>query len=128
VKKNLLEVYALAACFASMIALIVSAPMCLYELLQFVSPSVTVSGYAYERSMSDEQFLQNLPQGRPAPEPSTIARLRREALESGLRSERHDGLRSCLQSLMYTIAAGLVFWLHWRLAQRERARAAATAV
>jgi hypothetical protein len=126
VKKNLLEVYALAACFASMICLVVAAPMCLYEFVQFVAPSVTVSGYAYEQSKSDEQFLQTWPQGRPAPEPSTIARLRREALESGLRSERHDGLRSFLQSLMYTITAGLVFSLHWRLAERERAKAAAT--
>jgi hypothetical protein len=39
-----------------------------------------------------------------------------------LRSERHDGLRSFLQSLMFTIAAGLVFWLHWTLARRERAK------
>jgi hypothetical protein len=127
VKKNLLEVYALAACFASMIFLVVSVAMCLYEFLQVVAPSVTVSGYAYERSMSDEQFVQSLPQGRPAPDPSTVSRLRREALESALRSERHDGLRSFLQSLMYTIAAGLIFWLHWRLAQRERAKTAAAA-
>jgi hypothetical protein len=127
VKKNLLEVYALAACFASMIVLVVSVPMCLYEFIQFIAPSVTVSGYAYERSMSDEQFVQSLPQGRPAPDPSTISRLRSEALESALRSERHDGLRSFLQTLMYAIAAGLVFRLHWRLAQRERAKAAAAA-
>ena len=126
-KKDLLEVYALAACFASMIFLVVSVAMCLYDFIQVVVPSVTVSGYAYERSMSDEQFLQSLPQGRPAPDPSTISRLRGEALEGALRSERHDGLKSFLQSLMFTIAAGLVFWLHWRLAQRERAKTAAAA-
>ena len=121
-KRNLIEVYALPACFASMISLVVSAPMCLYEFLQFASPSVTVSGYAYERSMSDEQFLQNWPQGRPVPEPSAMSRLRREELERALRSERHDGLRSLLQSLMFSIAAGLAFSLHWTLAQRERAK------
>jgi hypothetical protein len=96
----------------------------LNEFLQFIAPSVTVSGYAYERSMSDEQFVQSLPQGRPAPEPSTISRLRSEALESALHSERHDGLRSFLQSLMYAIAAGLVFRQHWILAQPERAKTA----
>jgi hypothetical protein len=126
VKKNLLEVYALAACFASMIFLIVSVSMCLYAFLQFAAPSVTVSGYAYERSMSDEQFLQNWPKGRPVPEPSALSRLRREELERALRSERHDGLRSFLQSLMFAIAAGVVFWLHWALARRERAKTAAS--
>jgi hypothetical protein len=127
VKKNLLEVYALVACFASMIFLVVSVAICLYQFLRIVEPSVTVGAYAYEQSMSDEQFLQAWPNGRPAPEPSTISRLRRESLESALRYERHEGLRSFLQSLMFAIAAGLVFRLHWALAQREHAKAAAPA-
>jgi hypothetical protein len=125
--RRLLEVYALAACFVSMIFLLVSVAMCLYQFLQIVAPWVTVSGYARERSISDERFLETWPKDRPAPEPSTIARLRREGLESALRAERHDGLNSFLQSLMYAIAAGLVFGLHWRLAQRERATPAAAA-
>jgi hypothetical protein len=49
---------------------------------------------------------------------------RSEALESALRSERHDGLRSFLESLMYTIPACVVFLLHWRLARREQAKEA----
>ena len=80
-KRNLLEVYALAACFASVIFLVVTVSMCLYEFLRIVAPSVTVSGYTYERSLSDEGFLQTWPQSRPSPEPSTIPRLRKEALE-----------------------------------------------
>ena len=114
------ELYALAVCFASMIFLIVTVSICLYEALRIVAPSVTVSGYTYERSLSDDAFLQSLPRDTPPPEPSTIAKLRSEALQSALRSERHDGLKSFLQSLMYAIAASVVFWLHWRLARRER--------
>jgi len=124
--RRLREGYALAACFVSMIFLVVSVSICLYKFLQIVAPSVTVSGYALERSMTDERFMETWPQNRPEPEPSAIARLRKEDLESALRSERHDGLNSFLESLMYAVAAGLVFRLHWRLAQRERATAAAS--
>ena len=123
-KKNLLEVYALVACFASMIFLLVSVATCLYEFLRIVEPSLTVYSYEYERSMSDERFLQSLPKDSPVPEPSTISERRRKEWESALRSERHDGLRSFLKSLMYAIAAGLVFGLHWSLAQQERAKTA----
>jgi hypothetical protein len=118
-KRNLLEVYALAACLAAVIIVVVSVAMSSYEALRIVAPSVTIPGYEYERSLSDDLFLQargNL----PVPQPSEIPRLRKEAFDATLRTERHDGLRSFLQSLMYTMAAGLVFWLHWRLALRER--------
>ena len=124
VKRNVLDVYAFAACFASLLFLVVSVATCLNEFLRIVAPSVTVSGYEHWRSMSDEQFLQMWPHDRPAPEPSTVARLRTEAWESALSSEQHNGLQSFLQSLMYIVAAGFVFWRHWRLAQRERAAAA----
>ena len=126
-KQNVLEIYALAGCFTSMIFLLVFGATCLYQCLQIIAPSVTVGDYAYQRSMSDEQFLQSWPQGRPVPEPSTIARLRRESLEHALRSERYDGRKSFLQSMMFMIAAGLVFGLHWRVARRERVRTARSA-
>jgi len=119
-KKNLLEIYALTVCFASVMFLIVTVAMCLYEAVRITAPSATVSGWTYERSLSDDAFLATRPQGRAAPEASTLPRLRSEALKNALDSERHDGLQSFLQSLMYAIVAGVVFWLHWRLARRER--------
>ena len=120
VRKNLLEVYALTVCFASVMFLIVTVAICLYEAVRITAPSATVSSWTYERSLSDEAFLSTWPQGRPLPEAATLPRLRSDALRSALDSERHDGLKSFLQSFMYTIVAGLVFWLHWRLGRRER--------
>lgn len=127
VKKNMLEVYALAACLVSMIFLLVYVAAGLYEFVEIAAPSVTVAGYIHERSRSDEQFLQSLPKDRPAPEPSSLSRLRREAFESALRAERHDGLRSFLGSLMYALAAGVVFGMHWKLVRRERVQTAGSA-
>jgi hypothetical protein len=120
VKRNFRELYALAACFASMIVVVVSVSMALFDALRIAAPSVTVSGYTYQQSMSDDAFLQGWPRDRPRPDPPTISGLRREAFENAIRSERHEGLSSFLQSLMYTIAAGLAFGLHWSLAKREQ--------
>jgi hypothetical protein len=126
-KKSVLEIYALAACLVSLMFLLVSTATGSNALFRIFLPSVTVGGWAYERAMNDEQFLQSLPHDRPAVQASEIPRLRKEALESALRSERRNGLGSFLQSLMYMLAAGVVFWLHWRIGRRERSNAIASA-
>ena len=69
--------------------------------------------------------MRGWPEKLPRPEPSAIAPLRMEAFERDLRAERHNGLNALLQSLMFTITAGLVFRLHWKLAQREHKTALA---
>jgi hypothetical protein len=120
-KKNMIEAYALTACFAAVIFLVVSGAICLYQFLRVIEPSVTVDSYTRERGISDEVYLQTWPEKVPKPEPSAVPRLRLEAFERALRAERHSGLDALLQSLMFAIAAALVFWLHWRLAQREHA-------
>ena len=122
-KRNLLEIYALTVCFASVMFLIVAVAMCLYEALRIAAPAATISGWSYEQTLSDDAFLSRWPSGRPRPEASELPRLRSEALRNALESERHDGLTSFLQSLMYAVVAGVVFWLHWTLARRERQRA-----
>jgi hypothetical protein len=109
VTKNMLEVYALAACFVSMIIVIVSTSECLYGVLRMLGPSATVTSYAHERSIGDDQFLKAWPKDQPKPEPSTISQLRTEAWASDLRIERHEGLTSFLKSLTYAITAGLVW-------------------
>lgn len=121
-RRSLLEIYALTVCFASVMFLIVTVAMCLNEGVRMAAPSATVSGWTYERSLSDEAFLSTWPKERPHPDASTLPRLRSEAFRSALDSERHDGLKSFLQSLMYTIVASVVFCLHWTLARRERRR------
>jgi hypothetical protein len=126
-RKSALEIYAFAVCLVSVVFLLVSAAIGSNELVRVFFPSVTVGGYVHEQSMSDAQYLRLLPQNQPAPQTSEIPRLRREALESALRSERQNGLSAFLQSLMYVVAAGVVFRLHWRIGRRERLNAIVSA-
>jgi hypothetical protein len=128
VRKNLLELYALATCFAAVLFLLVSMAWSSYSFVRIGAPSVTLSGYTYERGQSDEQFMQSWPSGRPVPSPSEIPRLRQEALNIAIRSERHDGFSDLLLWLMFASAAAVAFWFHWRLAlqARENGRITAT--
>jgi hypothetical protein len=121
VKKNMLEVYAFAACFVSMIVVIMSTSLCLYGVIRITAPSVTVAGHTREWTMSNDQFLKTWAQGRPKPDASTTLRMRTEAWESALRTERHDGRTFFLQTLMFAVTAGLVFLFHWRIGTRQRA-------
>jgi hypothetical protein len=122
-KRNALEIYALAACLVSMVFLLVSSALSSIELLRTVLPSVTVGAYAYERSASDERYLASLSQNQPAPPASEVPRLRREALESALRTERRNASSSFVQLLPWVLAAGVAFRLHWKIGRRERLNA-----
>ena len=123
-KRSLLEIYALAACFAAVMFLVVNVATCLYQVVRIAAPSVTVASHQYERSMSDQEFMRYWPDSLPKPEPAKLPELRQEALTSALRSERHNAVGSFLEALMYVLAAGPAFWFHWRLARRERTRTA----
>jgi hypothetical protein len=121
VKRNLIELYALLVCFASIFFLIVSGAITLYQLVRVVEPSLMVDGYTYRRGFSDALFMETWPKERPVPDPATVTRLRKEAFDLGLEIERHTALNHLGSSLMYLVCSGLVFWLHWRLAEREHA-------
>jgi hypothetical protein len=127
-KKNLAEVYALAVCFASLIVLLVSAAMTSYELVRIAFPRATVRDHVYERTRSNELYLRSWPQNQPVPSPSEVERLRQELWDHTLQTERHDGLRSFLQQVMYALAAAVAFALHWRLWRRERLKSIACAI
>ena len=126
-KKTLVEIYALLVCFASIFIVIVNAATGLYSAVRATQPTITVDGYAYRRSLSDEDFMQAWPQQSAKPHPADVPALRKAAYAQALDIESRGGLNVFISSFMYVVAAGLVFGLHWRLAQRENATLAASA-
>ena len=119
-RKNLIELYALLVCFASIFIVIVNAATGLYAGVRAAKPTLTMDGYSYQRSLSDEAFIQSWPQQTPKPDPKDVPALRRGAYAQALEIEFRSGLNTLISSLMYVAAAGIVFGLHWRLAQRQQ--------
>ena len=119
-KKSLLEIYALAVCFAAALVILFNGAMSLNYIVRIVNPNLTISSYEYDRSLTDEAYLRNWPTGRPLPDPASVPKLRAEAFESALRSEQQNGRRDLIESLTYVIAGLIAFGIHWILAKRIR--------
>ena len=126
-KKNLIEIYALLVCFASVFFLLVNTATALQGGLRAVQPAMTVDGYTIQRSTSNEAYMEGWPKERPAPAASDISALRKALYDQALASEQRSGLYLFTSSFAFVIAAGLVFGLHWQLAQREHVEAAVSA-
>lgn len=124
-KKTLIEIYALLVCFASIFIVIVNAASGGYAAVRAAQPTMTLDGYSYRRSLSDELFMESWPAQSPRPNPADVPKLRKAMYDQALDVESRAGLNGFTSSLMYVVAAGLVFGLHWRLAQREHATLAA---
>jgi hypothetical protein len=119
-KKSLQEIYALSVCFAAVLVVLFNGAMSLNYMVRIANPSLTVSSYEYERSLSDDAYLRNWPSGRPLPDPASVPKLRAEAFDAALRSERQNGRRDLIESLTYVIAGLAAFVIHWVLARRVR--------
>jgi hypothetical protein len=119
-KKSLLEIYALAVCFAAALVILFNGAMSLNYIVRIVNPNLTVSSYEYDRSLTDEAYLSNWPTGRPLPDPASVPKLRAEAFDAALRSEQQNGRRDLIESLTYVIAGLIAFGIHWVLARRIR--------
>jgi hypothetical protein len=119
-KKSLQELYALSVCFAAVLVVLFNGAMSLNHMVRITNPSLTVSGYEYERSLSDDAYLRNWPERKPFPDPALVTKLRAEAFDTALRAERHNGQRGLIESLTYVVAGLVAFGIHWLLAKRLR--------
>jgi hypothetical protein len=126
-KKSLIEIYALLVCFASIFFLLVNTATALYGGLRAVQPAITVDVYSIQRSTSDEAFMQGWPKERPAPAASEIPLLRKALYDQAVAAEQRGGLHLFISSFAFVIAAGLIFGVHWQLAQREHLEAPVSA-
>ena len=57
VKKSLLEIYALAVCFVTVVCFVIALGIGLYDLVELAYPEFSLSSYEYERHQSDEAFM-----------------------------------------------------------------------
>src|SRR5215213_9791516 len=106
-KKTLIEIYALLVCFASIFIVIVNAASGLYSAIRATQPTITIDGYSYRRSLSDEEFMRGWPAQSPKPNPADVPALRKAAYADALEIESRSGLNGFISSLMYVVAAGL---------------------
>lgn len=130
-KRSILEIYALAVCFVTLICFVVALGIGIYDLIQIMNPAFTLNPYEYERHQSNEGFqvapsreLRGLSPAVPAeearPSEEEIARRREESYQAALRSEKRRGLQSLTIVAIVMVIDLSVFAVHWLLARRAR--------
>lgn len=55
-KKTILEIYALAVCFATIVCATTALGFALWDVVQIAKPDFTVNGYVYEQHQDNESF------------------------------------------------------------------------
>lgn len=132
VKRLSLEIYALAVCFAAVVALVTALSVGTYGALKLGLPEFTMNSWVYALHQSNETywnscvgcFGQSEERKRPRPEARELTQEREQSFARAIESERRDGSQMVTIAAIVSLLVLGVFALHWRLARRVRERAA----
>jgi len=125
-KKSILEIYALAVCFATVVCFVIALGVALFDVIQIANPEFTLNSQEYNRHQSNDAFWNNCGQydsgkkdkKRPTGEELTKRRL--ESYRQVLQSERRDAFQGITKALIIIIIDIVFFLAHWRIARRAR--------
>ncbi|MCS6765300.1 MAG: hypothetical protein MO847_02230 [Candidatus Protistobacter heckmanni] len=129
-KKNMLEIYALAVCFVAASGFVVTLAIALYNTLALARPDFAIPAWQYTLHQDNDAFWNHgcvgrnfcAPEerrGQRPPEPE-LTRQREEAYARVLASEGREASQNLVKCLAVFLAMAGAFALHWRLAKRVR--------
>jgi hypothetical protein len=110
-----IQIYALAVCFATLMCLVVSLGLGLYDGVRIAFPSLTLSGLQVYASNS--QFVLFWPDKKDLPE-EQLTKLRVEAYRDALVGERHGAMQSLVFVCIILVIDIVVYLAHWNIARR----------
>jgi len=126
-KKNLLEIYALAVCFFTVACFVIVLGMAVWDGLQITNPEFTLNNHLYQKYQSDEAYKQHLismhrhQQDAPdIPEGEALSKERIEGFNQALKGEARAGFQSLVKNLIILFIDFFVFAVHWFIAARAR--------
>lgn len=137
-KRAILEVYALAVCFMTVVCFVIALGMALYGVVGMTNPEFTMHSYVYARHESNDAFWNRdeampfrPPQATPGAEPAKprppeaeLTKLRLASLAHAIASERRDNAQTVVKTSIVVFIDLLVFLLHWAIGRKARAQAA----
>ncbi|MEW6416991.1 MAG: hypothetical protein AB1480_02595 [Nitrospirota bacterium] len=126
-KKSILEIYALAVCFATIVCFVIALGIALYDVIEISNPEFTLSSHEYNRHQSNDAFWKNYQCGydkkdkemqRPSDE--ELSRQRLESYQQAVKSERRDAFQGLTRASIILTIDIFIFLVHWRVALRAR--------
>jgi len=126
-KKSILEVYALAVCFATIVCFAVALGVAIYDGVRITHPDFTMNSSKYDEHQSNDAFFKNnkfrysdKERNYNRPPDDQLTKERIESYQTAFKSERRDGFQSLTICLIIIIIDIVIFLIHWRLARRSR--------
>ncbi|MYM87089.1 hypothetical protein GTP91_07830 [Rugamonas sp. FT82W] len=128
-KKSILEIYALAVCFVTVVCFVVALGIATYSVLEIAKPDFTLSSWQYNQHQTNEAFWNGCGTNRycgseekqkDRPSEADLTKKRRESYERILVSEQRDGFQALVKCLIIMLIDLVVFGFHWVLARRAR--------
>jgi len=119
-KKSLLEIYALAVCFVTVICFAIVLGIGLYDILEMSNPEMTIKSYQYQRHQTNEAFTRNKSKKFVKRSESEITEIREKSYSVALKAEQRDGIQSFIRVLIIMLINVIIFLIHWRLGKYAR--------
>ena len=119
-KKSLLEIYALAVCFVTIICFAVVLGIGMYDFLEMIKPELTLKSYQYQKHQTNEAFTRSWSKKKRRPGEAEITKMREKSYLVALEAERRDAVQSFIRVLIIMIIDLVIFLVHWRLGKRAR--------
>ena len=119
-KKSLLEIYALAICFVTIICFAVVLGIGLYDVLEMSNPEMTIKSYQYQKHQSNEAFTRNRSKQKEKRSETEITETREKSYSVALKAEQRDAIQSFIRVLIIMLINFIIFLIHWRLAKHAR--------
>ena len=126
-KKSLLEIYALAVCFITIVCFVISLGVALYSIVEIANPEFAMNSYQYSRYQSNNAYwlsisslndYRNKEMQRPSEE--ELTKQRTEAYRLAVILEIRDGYQGLTKTTIIFLIAIVVFFIHWRIARSAR--------
>jgi hypothetical protein len=125
-KKSILEIYALAVCFATIVCFVVALGIALYDVIQIANPEFTLNSNEYNRHQSNDAFWNSCDQyeskekDKKRPTEDELTKRRMESYRQALQSERRDAFQGITKAIIVILIDIVFFFAHWRIARRAR--------
>lgn len=126
-KKNLVEVYALAICFFTVACFVIVLGMTAWNVVALSSPEFTINNHIYDAHLTDENYRHWLRQQNQyctedykPPEGAELTKSREINWQHEIRVEQRGALQNLVQNVIVLVIDLLVFVAHWVIARRSR--------
>ena len=132
-KKSILEIYALAVCFVTVVCFAVALGIAGYSVLEISKPDFTISAWQYTQHQTNDAFWNGCGESRfcgpnekkkERPHEPELTKQREDSYARSLSNEQRGGSQTLVKCLIIMLIDAIIFALHWVVARRARANAA----